>query len=66
MGMRRPTVVQRRCDPRALASEDVLSIAETGSGGTVAFTPPILHYRSKMQTCSWMHFCNSEDYSEKI
>ncbi|WVZ66801.1 hypothetical protein U9M48_015971 [Paspalum notatum var. saurae] len=43
LGMRRPTAVQCRCIPRALAGEDVLGIAETGSGKTAAFALPILH-----------------------
>lgn len=43
LGMRRPTAVQRRCIPRALAGADVLGIAETGSGKTAAFALPILH-----------------------
>ncbi|CAL5061433.1 unnamed protein product [Urochloa decumbens] len=43
LGMKRPTAVQRRCIPRALAGEDVLGIAETGSGKTAAFALPILH-----------------------
>ncbi|XP_066395356.1 DEAD-box ATP-dependent RNA helicase 36-like [Miscanthus floridulus] len=43
LGMRRPTAVQRRCIPRSLAGEDVLGIAETGSGKTAAFALPILH-----------------------
>ncbi|KQK15054.1 DEAD-box ATP-dependent RNA helicase 36 [Brachypodium distachyon] len=43
LGMRRPTDVQRRCIPRALAGENVLGIAETGSGKTAAFALPILH-----------------------
>ncbi|KAL6657537.1 hypothetical protein ACP70R_005317 [Stipagrostis hirtigluma subsp. patula] len=43
LGMKCPTPVQRRCIPRALAGEDVLGIAETGSGKTAAFALPILH-----------------------
>jgi ATP-dependent RNA helicase DDX49/DBP8 len=43
LGIERPTAVQRRCIPRALAGEDVLGIAETGSGKTAAFALPILH-----------------------
>ncbi|XP_072973869.1 DEAD-box ATP-dependent RNA helicase 36 [Typha angustifolia] len=41
--MRRPTPVQRRCIPRILAGDDVLGIAQTGSGKTAAFALPILH-----------------------
>ncbi|XP_008803427.3 DEAD-box ATP-dependent RNA helicase 36 isoform X2 [Phoenix dactylifera] len=43
LGMRRPTPVQRRCIPRILAGDDVLGIAQTGSGKTAAFALPILH-----------------------
>ncbi|KAG0458405.1 hypothetical protein HPP92_023259 [Vanilla planifolia] len=42
LGMRRPTPVQRRCIPRILAGDDVLGIAQTGSGKTAAFALPIL------------------------
>ncbi|KAG1334138.1 DEAD-box ATP-dependent RNA helicase 36 [Cocos nucifera] len=43
LGMRRPTPVQRRCIPRILAGDDVLGIAQTGSGKTATFALPILH-----------------------
>lgn len=42
LGIRRPTPVQRRCIPRILAGDDVLGIAQTGSGKTAAFALPIL------------------------
>ncbi|PKU64837.1 DEAD-box ATP-dependent RNA helicase 36 [Dendrobium catenatum] len=42
LGMRRPTPVQRCCIPRILAGDDVLGIAQTGSGKTAAFALPIL------------------------
>ncbi|XP_020587603.1 DEAD-box ATP-dependent RNA helicase 36 [Phalaenopsis equestris] len=42
LGMRRPTPVQRNCIPRILAGDDVLGIAQTGSGKTAAFALPIL------------------------
>ncbi|CAL9100468.1 unnamed protein product [Musa acuminata var. zebrina] len=41
--MERPTPVQSRCIPRILAGDDVLGIAQTGSGKTAAFALPILH-----------------------
>ncbi|CAI9088037.1 OLC1v1022266C1 [Oldenlandia corymbosa var. corymbosa] len=43
LGMKRPTPVQRHCIPRILAGQDVLGLAQTGSGKTAAFALPILH-----------------------
>lgn len=42
LNMRRPSAVQRHCIPRILAGDDVLGLAETGSGKTAAFALPIL------------------------
>ncbi|KAK1303395.1 DEAD-box ATP-dependent RNA helicase 36 [Acorus calamus] len=42
LGMKRPTPVQCSCIPRIIAGEDVLGLAETGSGKTAAFALPIL------------------------
>ncbi|KAG5529258.1 hypothetical protein RHGRI_029827 [Rhododendron griersonianum] len=43
LGMKKPTPVQCRCIPRILAGHNVLGVAQTGSGKTVAFALPILH-----------------------
>ncbi|CAI0450486.1 unnamed protein product [Linum tenue] len=43
LGMKRPTPVQVHCIPKILAGRDVLGLAQTGSGKTVAFALPILH-----------------------
>uniref|UniRef100_A0A5B7BY30 Putative DEAD-box ATP-dependent RNA helicase 36 n=1 Tax=Davidia involucrata TaxID=16924 RepID=A0A5B7BY30_DAVIN len=43
LGMKKPTPVQHHCIPRILAGEDVLGLAQTGSGKTAAFALPILH-----------------------
>ena len=43
LGMRRPTPVQYHCIPRIIAGDDVLGLAQTGSGKTAAFALPILH-----------------------
>ncbi|XP_010260575.1 PREDICTED: DEAD-box ATP-dependent RNA helicase 36 [Nelumbo nucifera] len=43
LGMKKPTPVQQHCIPRILAGEDVLGLAQTGSGKTAAFALPILH-----------------------
>lgn len=43
LGMKKPTPVQRHCVPRILAGQDVLGLAQTGSGKTAAFALPILH-----------------------
>lgn len=43
LGMKSPTPVQHHCIPRILAGNDVLGLAQTGSGKTAAFALPILH-----------------------
>ncbi|XP_057461703.1 LOW QUALITY PROTEIN: DEAD-box ATP-dependent RNA helicase 36 [Actinidia eriantha] len=43
LGMKKPTPVQHHCIPRILAGQDVLGLAQTGSGKTAAFALPILH-----------------------
>lgn len=43
LGMKKPTPVQRYCIPRILSGQDVLGLAQTGSGKTAAFALPILH-----------------------
>ncbi|KAJ8754350.1 hypothetical protein K2173_002801 [Erythroxylum novogranatense] len=44
LGMKQPTPVQTYCIPRILAGQDVLGLAQTGSGKTAAFALPILHH----------------------
>ncbi|KAJ4980891.1 hypothetical protein NE237_031728 [Protea cynaroides] len=41
--MKKPTPLQQHCIPRIVAGNDVLGIAQTGSGKTAAFALPILH-----------------------
>ncbi|KAI3907615.1 hypothetical protein MKW98_016259 [Papaver atlanticum] len=43
LGMKKPTQVQHHCIPRILAGQDVLGLAQTGSGKTTAFALPILN-----------------------
>lgn len=43
LGIKTPTPVQQHCIPRILAGDDVLGLAQTGSGKTAAFALPILH-----------------------
>lgn len=43
MGFKRPTDIQFKSIPAVLNGEDVLAIAQTGTGKTAAFAIPILH-----------------------
>ncbi|KAL6546967.1 DEAD-box ATP-dependent RNA helicase 36 [Orobanche minor] len=43
LGMKRPTPVQHHCIPKILSGQDVMGLAQTGTGKTAAFALPILH-----------------------
>lgn len=43
LGFRRPTDIQYKAIPSILKGEDVLAVAQTGTGKTAAFAIPILH-----------------------
>ncbi len=43
MGLKRPTDIQFKAIPAILKGEDVLAIAQTGTGKTAAFAIPVLH-----------------------
>ncbi|KAI3456667.1 hypothetical protein Pfo_013330 [Paulownia fortunei] len=43
LGMKQPTPVQHHCIPKILSGQDVMGLAQTGSGKTAAFALPILH-----------------------
>lgn len=47
MGFKRPTDIQFKCIPSILKHEDVLAIAQTGTGKTAAFAIPVLSMLSK-------------------
>ncbi len=42
-GFRRPTDIQFKAIPHILAGEDVLAVAQTGTGKTAAFAIPLVH-----------------------
>src|SRR5512133_966031 len=44
LGFRRPTDIQYKAIPPVLKGEDVLGIAQTGTGKTAAFAIPVLHH----------------------
>lgn len=55
LGFKRPTDIQFKTIPHILKGEDVLAIAQTGTGKTAAFAIPIiekLHVKKKLQTRS--------------
>ena len=43
LGFKKPTDIQYKCIPNILRGEDLLAIAQTGTGKTAAFAIPILH-----------------------
>ncbi|MFZ4632881.1 MAG: DEAD/DEAH box helicase [Saprospiraceae bacterium] len=43
MGFKRPTDIQYKCIPPILKGEDLLAIAQTGTGKTAAFVIPVVH-----------------------
>ena len=49
-GFKRPTDIQFKAIPNILNGEDVLAIAQTGTGKTAAFAIPIIHLISKAGT----------------
>jgi ATP-dependent RNA helicase RhlE len=51
MGWKKPTDIQYKCIPSILRGEDLLAIAQTGTGKTAAFVLPVLHIlHSKLNT----------------
>ncbi len=46
LGFKRPTDIQYKCIPPVLRGEDVLAIAQTGTGKTAAFAIPIIQLLS--------------------
>ena len=42
LGLKRPTDIQYKCIPHVLRGEDVLAVAQTGTGKTAAFAIPII------------------------
>jgi ATP-dependent RNA helicase RhlE len=50
LGFKRPTDIQFKAIPNILNGEDVLAIAQTGTGKTAAFAIPIIHLLSKSGT----------------
>lgn len=49
LGFKRPTDIQYKAIPSILKGEDVLAIAQTGTGKTAAFAIPILHMLQRKQ-----------------
>ncbi len=49
MGFRRPTDIQFKTIPSILKGEDVLAIAQTGTGKTAAFATPVIHHIQQLR-----------------
>lgn len=52
LDFRRPTDIQYKAIPPVLRGEDVLAIAQTGTGKTAAFAIPIIHLINQQKTLS--------------
>ncbi len=50
LGFKRPTDIQFKAIPSILKGEDLLAIAQTGTGKTAAFAIPIIHQIEKRKT----------------
>ena len=50
LGFKKPTDIQYRCIPSILAGEDVLAVAQTGTGKTAAFAIPVIELVGKHKT----------------
>ena len=50
LGFKRPTDIQYKAIPSILKGEDVLAIAQTGTGKTAAFAIPIIHQINSRKT----------------
>lgn len=59
LGFRRPTDIQYKAIPSILNNDDVLAVAQTGTGKTAAFAIPILHSLQKLNTknSQWQVSC---------
>lgn len=49
-GLKRPTDIQYKAIPSILNGEDVLAIAQTGTGKTAAFAVPVIHMIHQVKT----------------
>ena len=57
MGYEKPTPIQSRSIPAAMRGQDVLGIAQTGTGKTGAFTLPVMHNLAKGRARARMPRC---------
>ncbi len=55
LGFKRPTDIQYKSIPPIMRGEDVLAVAQTGTGKTVAFALPVLHRLSTGRRGSKQH-----------
>lgn len=60
-----PTPIQRATIPLALSCRDVVGIAETGSGKTMAFLIPLISYILSIDS-NYLHYEHKQDYNKPL
>ncbi len=67
MGFSQATPVQQACIPRMMSGEDIIGIAPTGTGKTVAFGIPMLEYISLSETrVQELVLCPTRELAQQI
>ena len=65
-GFETPTPVQERCIPLAMEGGDIVGVAQTGTGKTLAFLVPILHALEPTGQVQAMVICPTRELAQQV